>query len=596
MAAAHAALRLYRPREARLSLAAAAKDQRGWEWRYLERNVDRSERVFRPPGNIVSWVACHGDDILASSANQEGQWVTAHARTTRVLATDIPTTTVTLGPKGERLLFGLHDGTIRIVDGFAFDAAIERKAHERQVKGIAVRADGGRFVSFAWDNHACLWTFDGEEPVAREKGRFSAVAFGAREVALGDRGGAVTWRDGESFEMLRRKPAHAGAVTAMAVSGGQWATAGADQVVRVWNAKGEVVHHLRQRAETATALVFDGTRLAAGFADGTVTVWDAASGRMLTTLWGHERSVRSIAVRPDRSLVTSAEDGTVRTWRVVDPSTAGPALRCLAYAPDGKRVATGGFGGHVRVHDARDGVELARRLVHNEKPARLQAVAFSPDGKRIACGGSGGFLKVLDADTLETLKETTADDTVLALAYLPNGDLVVGGAGTTVRDPATLEVKRQFDSGAWTYGLGVLDGGRAVIAAGDKHVGCWDVASGRLLWRTPLTGDGVAAVAVRPDGAEFALAYHSSPPELWDARTGERRFVLPGARGWAAAYAPDGTRLAVADFRTIRVFDPTTRAIMIDLPTAGGEVYGLSFSPDGQYLAATDDRGRLALR
>jgi WD40 repeat protein len=68
------------------------------------------------------------------------------------------------------------------------------------------------------------------------------------------------------------------------------ASAGDDQTAKVWDAaSGKEVFTLFGHNDVLFKLAFDagGTRLATAGADGTAKVWDAISGRELLTLSGH---------------------------------------------------------------------------------------------------------------------------------------------------------------------------------------------------------------------------------------------------------------------------------------------------------------------
>ena len=72
--------------------------------------------------------------------------------------------------------------------------------------------------------------------------------------------------------------------------------------------------------------------LASGHADGSVRLWDAASGKALSTLSGHQASVLSVAFSPDgRSLASASDDKTVRLWDVA----SGRCVAILAGLPEG---------------------------------------------------------------------------------------------------------------------------------------------------------------------------------------------------------------------------------------------------------------------
>ena len=93
----------------------------------------------------------------------------------------------------------------------------------------------------------------------------------------------------------------------------------------------------------SVAVTPDGSRIVTGSEDNTARIWDAASGRELAQLTGHEGGVRSVAVTPDGSrIVTGSEDSTVRIW----DAASGRELAQLT-GHDGRCHKRGGDAGRV---------------------------------------------------------------------------------------------------------------------------------------------------------------------------------------------------------------------------------------------------------
>ena len=66
----------------------------------------------------------------------------------------------------------------------------------------------------------------------------------------------------------------------------------------------------------------DGARVATASNDGTARVWDAATGRPIAVLKGHDLAVNSAAFSPDGArVVTASWDKTARIW---DAATGQP--------------------------------------------------------------------------------------------------------------------------------------------------------------------------------------------------------------------------------------------------------------------------------
>lgn len=111
---------------------------------------------------------------------------------------------------------------------------------------------------------------------------------------------------------------------------------------------------------TAMALSPDGKLLASGDRAGKLIVREAANGREVHVLTGHEGGVSALAFRPDSGLLTSAgADRTVRAHAMKDGREAwkqtvhGDAVLCLAWRSE-DRLLSGGADGRV-VHWKVDG-------------------------------------------------------------------------------------------------------------------------------------------------------------------------------------------------------------------------------------------------
>jgi WD40 repeat protein len=122
--------------------------------------------------------------------------------------------------------------------------------------------------------------------------------------------------------------------------------------------------------------------------DQTVTLFELAGGKK-RVLAGHEGMVRDVAFAPDgKTLASGAEDGVVRLWelatgasRALDPH--GRSVRHVAFSADGKLMASSGPDGIVHVWD------VATGATHSLEPSDATALAFTGDGKLVAPGASG---------------------------------------------------------------------------------------------------------------------------------------------------------------------------------------------------------------
>ena len=170
-------------------------------------------------------------------------------------------------------------------------------------------------------------------------------------------------------------------------------------------------------------------------------------------------------------------------------------------------------------------------------PARVTSVAFSPDGKRLASAGRDGTVKVWDAATgqeILTLKGHTGG--VSERGVQPRRQAARlrqcgrDGEGVGRRDRAG----NPHPQGAHRlcHERGVQpDGKRLASASGDRTVKVWDAATGQETLTLKGHTDAVTSVAFSPDGKRLASASADRTVKVWDAATGQETLTLKGHTG-----------------------------------------------------------------
>jgi len=234
----------------------------------------------------------------------------------------------------------------------------------------------------------------------------------------------------------------------------------------------------------------------------------------------------SVAFAPDgRSIATGSASREVGIWDAATgarrAALRGHAgwVRAVAFAQDSRTVASGSDDNTVRVWDAVDEVLLAELRGHTDW---VEAVAFSPDGRVLASGGVDRAIRLWDVTTGTTVAVLPGHEhTVTSLAFGDAGSTLISGGldGAAIAwNMETLEPTLTMSG--HTFGVACVSlspvADVLACASGGPDICLWSTVDGSEL--ATLTGPamGAAAVAYSPDGALLAAGGMQIGLFLWE--------------------------------------------------------------------------------
>ncbi len=308
-------------------------------------------------------------------------------------------------------------------------------------------------------------------------------------------------------------------------------------------------------------------------------------------------------------------------------------MKCVAFAPGGKLLASGGLDRTVRLWDATTGKELRTLAGHT---AGVTALAFAPDGQRLASSSEDGKVRLWDVDNgKELLRLDGPASNGATLAFSSNGKRLIAGSrpyrpmienrGVRGGRVCVWELSggkrlRQFETDQYAT-ISALSPDGAVALAADgvpelpeaaERVRLWDTVSGKRLCDLPLRLVRDDRTSLRCLGATFSSGgrliatsqvvqwqggYDSSALRLWERATGQEILKIENTLPHSLAFSPNG-RLLAADngnvFNALRrvwgcginLWDVRTGEKVGQLGEHWSRVYCLTFSPDGAHLAS----------
>lgn len=214
----------------------------------------------------------------------------------------------------------------------------------------------------------------------------------------------------------------------------------------------------------------------------------------------------------------------------------------LALSPDDTKLAAG-HGNQVLVHSVTEKTpsRLAKLDGHRDV---IQSIAWSPDGKHLA---TGGFRKVILWNTNDwkpTGQVTALPGRVTAIAFSADGQALItasnapGQAGEiALWETSTLAKRLGWPAHSGTvFALTLAPSGTTLATAGeDQLIRFWNLTDGKQLKQIEAHSAPVLSLAYKPDGTAIASGGADKELKIWDTKTREQKMLVTGHPGNVAA-------------------------------------------------------------
>jgi WD40 repeat protein len=304
----------------------------------------------------------------------------------------------------------------------------------------------------------------------------------------------------------------------------------------------------------------------AGASDGRLRVWDWQTRTEQVAITGHLDRVQSLAcLDGDWLLSTGYRDCTLRRWNIIDGKAAGvertfdEVADKLAYSSAGSVLASSHRSVIRLWRPGADGSLGADSLIGELTHPWVNKVCFSRDGKRLATSGGDGTIRLWDVERHSELArlqihDKESDHFLGSLAWLPDDSGIaftqMWSQAVIIWDWHTRAESLRLETDGYEVGPLTFSPNGTWLAAGGADCGkiwVWNWPKREIVQRLDTEGGPhVNALRFCPTSPDLlASADAGGNVELFDLRTGARVACdkVESGQAWSLTFAPDGRHL-----------------------------------------------------
>jgi len=526
--------------------------------------------------------------------------------------------------------FGFRDGSVKVYDTTQMDSSpVELERLESEVNDVRWNVGGDMLATCDSSGEVAVWQWYDRRIVGTGTGAINQTR--KRLLCWSYDGRKVSWTTGRTLKELTIKSKKEEVIAnddwilspCWSHEGKLLSYIGPDNTIVIvdYASKKETRFSDHQLFIESLSWHPDKHFLLSASSDGTVRVWNADTKKQARLLLGHSGHVYSAAWSPDGSKVISGglPSDSLHVW---DLSTLGSEAferelqdrPAIAWYPDGKQLVV---------------AEAADILIQNDigetrwirskdtEPIDIYGIDIDAKGKRIACISRTGRIWTIDEVSGDVGKlydpgqeeNLFPEITSKAVAWSPDGKFLAGiGSGgklrvwntetgedlstelASYRKPLVLSWKQETDGGKSLLACAGVDDNIFVFDAVEKKIVAQVKQQG---WKTGLDWS--------PDGNKLAIANRRSiaiwdisipaDPELVGQCEGPSAMVLD--LSWSSTQDRIG---ALVEDGKVCIWNAKTWAYSAHFSAHERVPYAIQWSPDGKRLVSTARHGRIVFQ
>ena len=260
----------------------------------------------------------------------------------------------------------------------------------------------------------------------------------------------------------------------------------------------------------------------------------------------------------------------------------------IAYAPNGKTLASAGRDETIRLWNSKTGENVATLTGHG---GLVTTVAFSPDGKKLFSGSGDGTVRLW---SIQTSKQLWSSDTPQKQMLDEERKLPLPGVFRSNTPTRPFRSPFEMLGLQWVLAVAYSPDGKMLASSGssDGTIQLWDVETGKQLSTLKGHTEMVDTLVFSPDSTTLVSGSRDDTLRVWDLNAGRMLRKLSGHSNdiRSVVFSTDGKMLASGSKdSSVRLWDAKTWRF---LPTLRGHYFGVrgaAFSPNGKTVVSAGD-------
>lgn len=570
-----------------------------------------------------------------------------------------PVKSVDFSPKGEAIVSGSQDGTIRLWDLKGTPTIEPIQVHKNAIEIVKFSLDGNMLISGSKDGDIRLWDLAGKSigtPMEGNEGGIKTIELhpkGQFIISI-SRGGELLFWDLKNTSLIFYKRleksieavfwgADYKSIVAIKKGGGmdeydltgnllsqaidpfqltsissidfnhdtQVMVTGGWNGINTWKTEGSFQYKKNINLDfpvSALAVSSDGQLIAGGSASGKIRLWDSEGREFKFPFHGHEEDILSLDFSPNaQHIVSGSHDGTLRLWSLNRFPHGRPfedygvESEAVAFSSNGERIAAGNSNGSVNIWNVM-GTQI--QSLSGGGGQKIYSIAFSPDGKIIASGSADGMVYLWNLDQKKITKELPGHvGEVFSVGFSPDGKTIItGGRDGTIRfwnlkgDSIRPPLKAHEEA---IFSISFShDGQKIVSGSKDGTVRLWN-SKGQPIGHSMQGHQGeVYSVTFNHDGTAIASGSTDGTIRLWDLLG---NLLEPPFDGHEAAiesvvFSLDGEIIFSGSLDgTVRLWDLQGHALGEPFRGHEGKILALALDMETQTIVTSGEDGTVRL-